>query len=107
MATSKADRVAVVVGANRGIGLALAQELKARARAVIATCPTSSPARDLRAAGIAVAILHPGYVRTDMTSGGGNVTPDESARQLTDRLEALTLQTSGTFWHANGQVLPW
>jgi NAD(P)-dependent dehydrogenase (short-subunit alcohol dehydrogenase family) len=66
-----------------------------------------SLARDLAAAGIAVAILHPGYVRTDMTGGGGNVTPAESARQLVDRLDALTLQTTGTFWHANGQTLPW
>ena len=66
-----------------------------------------SLARDLRASRIAVAILHPGYVRTDMTRGGGNLTPEESARLLVDRLDALTLETSGTFWHANGQVLPW
>ncbi|HEX3695968.1 MAG TPA: SDR family oxidoreductase [Polyangia bacterium] len=66
-----------------------------------------SMARDLRQAGIAVAILHPGYVRTDMTGGAGNVGPDESARMLIDRLDALTMTTSGTFWHANGQVLPW
>lgn len=66
-----------------------------------------SLAHDLRPAGVAVAILHPGYVRTDMTGGGGNVTPEEAARQLVDRLDALTLQTSGTFWHANGQILPW
>jgi NAD(P)-dependent dehydrogenase (short-subunit alcohol dehydrogenase family) len=66
-----------------------------------------SLARDLREAGVAVAILHPGYVRTEMTGGGGNVTAEEAARQLVDRLDALTLQTSGTFWHANGQILPW
>ncbi|HEY2903818.1 MAG TPA: SDR family oxidoreductase [Polyangia bacterium] len=66
-----------------------------------------SMARDLRAAGIAVAILHPGYVRTDMTGGGGNIGPDEAARMLIDRMDALTMTTSGTFWHANGQVLPW
>lgn len=66
-----------------------------------------SLARDLRASEIAVAILHPGYVRTDMTGGGGNLTPEESARLLVDRVDGLTLATSGTFWHANGQVLPW
>lgn len=66
-----------------------------------------SMARDLRGAGIAVAILHPGYVRTDMTGGGGSVDPDQAARQLCDRIEALTLETTGTFWHASGQVLPW
>ena len=66
-----------------------------------------SMARDLRGAGIAVAILHPGAVRTDMTAGGGNVAPDDAAKQLCDRLDALNLETTGTFWHANGQVLPW
>jgi NAD(P)-dependent dehydrogenase (short-subunit alcohol dehydrogenase family) len=66
-----------------------------------------SLSRDLRGAGIAVAILHPGYVRTDMTEGSGHVDPDDAAKQLVDRIDALTLETSGTFWHANGQVLPW
>ncbi|HVV53027.1 MAG TPA: SDR family oxidoreductase [Polyangia bacterium] len=66
-----------------------------------------SMARDLRGAGIAVAILHPGFVRTEMTAGSGNVDPDEAAKQLVDRLDALNLETTGTFWHANGQVLPW
>jgi len=66
-----------------------------------------SLARDLRVAGVAVAILHPGYVRTEMTGHAGNVSPDDSARQLVERIDALTLETSGTFWHANGDVLPW
>jgi NAD(P)-dependent dehydrogenase (short-subunit alcohol dehydrogenase family) len=66
-----------------------------------------SLSRDLKRAGIAVAILHPGYVRTDMTGGAGTVDPDAAARQLSDRIEALTLETSGTFWHASGEVLPW
>jgi NAD(P)-dependent dehydrogenase (short-subunit alcohol dehydrogenase family) len=66
-----------------------------------------SLARDLAPAGVAVAILHPGYVRTEMTGGNGNVEPEQAARQLMERLDALTLETSGTFWHANGQVLPW
>lgn len=66
-----------------------------------------SLARDLAPAGVAVAILHPGYVRTDMTDHQGNVGPDEAARLLVERIDALTLADSGTFWHANGQVLPW
>jgi NAD(P)-dependent dehydrogenase (short-subunit alcohol dehydrogenase family) len=66
-----------------------------------------SLARDLADVGIAVAILHPGYVRTEMTGGHGNVDADTAAAQLVDRIDALTLATSGTFWHANGEVLPW
>jgi NAD(P)-dependent dehydrogenase (short-subunit alcohol dehydrogenase family) len=66
-----------------------------------------SMARDLASSGIAVAILHPGYVRTDMTGGSGNIDPADAAKQLVDRIDAMTLETTGTFWHANGQVLPW
>jgi NAD(P)-dependent dehydrogenase (short-subunit alcohol dehydrogenase family) len=66
-----------------------------------------SLARDLSASGVAVAILHPGFVRTDMTDHSGNVDPADAAKQLVDRVDELTLETTGTFWHANGQVLPW
>ena len=66
-----------------------------------------SLARDLKERGIAVAILHPGYVRTGMTGNQGGIEPSVAAFQLLTRIDALTLETSGTFWHANGEVLPW
>ncbi len=66
-----------------------------------------SLAHDLRPAGIAVALLHPGYVQTDMTGGTGHVSPAKAAAGLIDRMDALTLQTSGRFWHAEGHELPW
>jgi NAD(P)-dependent dehydrogenase (short-subunit alcohol dehydrogenase family) len=66
-----------------------------------------SLARDLRPRGIAVAILHPGYVRTDMTGGHGSVSSEDAARLLLQRIDALNLQSSGGFWHASGESLPW
>jgi NAD(P)-dependent dehydrogenase (short-subunit alcohol dehydrogenase family) len=66
-----------------------------------------SLAHDLRPAGVAVAILHPGMVKTEMVGAGGQVEPDDAARQLLARLDELTLATSGGFWHANGERLPW
>ncbi len=62
---------------------------------------------DLKPKGIAVAILHPGWVRTDMTGHNGLIDTDESAKGLLDRMEELTLETSGSFWHTNGELLPW
>ena len=62
---------------------------------------------DLSALGIAVAILHPGYVKTDMTGGSGMITPLESAQGLIKCLDQLDLESSGQFWHANGEMLPW
>lgn len=66
-----------------------------------------SLAVDLKERGIAVALLHPGYVATDMTDGRGEVDPADAARGLLARLDELTLETTGGFWHANGQRLPW
>ena len=56
--------------------------------------------------GIAVALLHPGLVATDMTGGNG-ISPTDSASGLIDRIDELTLETSGGFWHAEGYRLPW
>ncbi len=64
-------------------------------------------AHDLRSRGIAVFLLHPGYVRTGMTGGQGFSDADEAARGIIDRMDRLTLAETGTFWHANGEALPW
>jgi NAD(P)-dependent dehydrogenase (short-subunit alcohol dehydrogenase family) len=66
-----------------------------------------SLAVDLRGQGVAVAILHPGMVNTDMIGGRGEVEPEDAARGLLARIDALTLETTGGFWHAKGQRLPW
>jgi NAD(P)-dependent dehydrogenase (short-subunit alcohol dehydrogenase family) len=66
-----------------------------------------SLAQDLRPRGIAVVLLHPGYVGTDMVGGSGDVTPTQAAAQLIARLDALTLEQTGSFQHANGSALPW
>lgn len=65
-----------------------------------------SLARDLAPSGIAVVLLHPGFVRTGMTGGAGSTDPDEAARGLLARIDALDLSTSGKFLHANGEELP-
>jgi NAD(P)-dependent dehydrogenase (short-subunit alcohol dehydrogenase family) len=66
-----------------------------------------SLAHDLRPRGIAVAILHPGWVQTDMTNGQGLIDAATSAAGLIERLDELTLATSGTFVHESGELLPW
>ena len=66
-----------------------------------------SLAIDLRGRGVAVAILHPGMVKTDMVGAHGQVEPADAARDLLARVDELTLETTGGFWHANGQRLPW
>ena len=66
-----------------------------------------SLAHELVPKGIAVGLLHPGYVRTGMTKHTGHVDPDEAAGQLIERIDALNLASTGQFVHANGEPLPW
>lgn len=66
-----------------------------------------SLAMDLKPKGIAVAQLHPGYVKTRMVNFGGLITPEDSARGLAERIAQLNLENTGSFWHSNGEELPW
>lgn len=67
-----------------------------------------SLSQDLKPQGIAVSILHPGLVSTGMTNfTSSGIDPEESVKGLLARIDQLTLETTGTFWHSNGQVLPW
>ncbi len=67
----------------------------------------SSLAHDLKPKEIAIALLHPGYVRTDMTGGNGLINANESAKGLIERIEELNMQNTGGFWHTDGTELPW
>jgi NAD(P)-dependent dehydrogenase (short-subunit alcohol dehydrogenase family) len=66
-----------------------------------------SLAKDLHSRDISVAILHPGYVRTDMTGQSGMIDAQDSVTGLLERIDQLNLENSGSFWHTNGEVLPW
>ena len=63
-------------------------------------------AHDFRDKGVAVAILHPGMVATDMVGPHGIPVAD-AAEGLITRIDELRLEDSGGFWHANGERLPW
>ena len=67
-----------------------------------------SLAVDLKPNGISVAILHPGLVSTRMTGFTSNgIQPKESVKGLIQRIDELTFENTGTFWHSNGEILPW
>ena len=63
---------------------------------------------DLKSKDISVAILHPGLVSTRMTGFTSHgIEPKESVKGLIQRIDAMTLNNTGTFWHSNGEILPW
>ncbi len=64
-------------------------------------------AADLAPRGIHVAVLHPGFVRTEMTGGGGNLDPPQSAAGLIGQIDALDASRSGRFVNSDGSEVPW
>ena len=64
-------------------------------------------AHDLSDRSIAVQLLHPGSVRTDMSQGLGETEPSESARNLIARMDDLSMHNSGRFVHINGRTISW
>ena len=66
-----------------------------------------SLAHDLKEQQVAVALLHPGYVQTEMVNNSGDISAAVAVERLMQRIDGLNLNNTGTFWHSNGEVLPW
>ena len=66
-----------------------------------------SMAHELKNQDIAVGLFHPGFVQTQMVGFAGDIGPDVAAERLIKRIEHLTIENSGGFWHSNGDTLPW
>ncbi|WP_091737439.1 SDR family oxidoreductase [Phenylobacterium immobile] len=64
-------------------------------------------ATDLAAEGIAVASIHPGWVRTDMGGANADISVEESAAGIQRVIDSLTLATTGRFWNYDGKALAW
>ena len=64
-------------------------------------------ALDLAKDGIAVGLVHPGWVKTDMGGPDADITVEESATGLVATIDRLDLANTGGFWKWNGEVHGW
>ena len=64
-------------------------------------------ASDLKPQGVALAVLHPGWVRTDMGGAGADISPQVSAKGMLDVAQGLTLANTGQFLNFDGKTRPW
>ena len=67
----------------------------------------TSAAIDLKPKGIKVAIMHPGWVKTDMGGPNAEISTTECVKQLKNILSKLTLEKSGSFFEIDGSIIPW
>ena len=74
---------------------------------VALTMAAKSLSIDLLNKNIFVAIIHPGLVSTRMTGFTKNgISPEVSAKGILERINKLNKFNTGTFWHSNGEILP-
>jgi len=66
-----------------------------------------SLAIDLEPRDMAVAALHPGWVRTDMGGPNGLIDADTSVSGLMTVIDGLDATGSGRFYNYDGQEIPW
>ncbi len=62
---------------------------------------------DLAPRDIAVVILHPGWVRTDMGGPSGLIDAPESVSGLRQVIAGLSMRTTGRFYNYDGSEIPW
>ena len=68
---------------------------------------TVSAARDLKARGVTVVALHPGWVQTDMGGPDAEITTEQSVTAMRQTISHLTLADSGRFIDTDGSDIPW
>lgn len=62
---------------------------------------------DLRPRGIKVAILHPGWVLTDMGGPNAEISVKECVNSLRKNIDNVTLENSGQFFEIDGSLISW
>ncbi len=64
-------------------------------------------AHDLKAEGMVVCPLHPGWVQTDMGGAAADITVEECVNGLIPLIDRLTTNDSGKFFQFNGDTIAW
>lgn len=64
-------------------------------------------ATELKSQGVAVLIVHPGWVKTDMGGDGAALTPEDSAAGMLKLIDKLDMASTGKFLAWNGKELAW
>lgn len=87
---------------NKGGGSYVYRSSKAALNAV-----AKSIAVDLGNSGYSVAVLHPGWVQTDMGGPNALIDAGTSVSNMINVIDNLNTQNSGSFFNYDGVIIPW
>lgn len=104
---AKAPRMAIISSRMGSLSHASSDRIAYRASKAAVNKVGQALATDLAADGIIVAVMHPGWVRTDMGGSNADIDVNESAKGIRSVIDMLTLQQTGQFWNYDGSSIPW
>jgi NAD(P)-dependent dehydrogenase (short-subunit alcohol dehydrogenase family) len=104
---AKAAKIITITSKMGSLSYAPSDHIAYRASKAAVNKVMQCVATDLKPKGIAVALIHPGWVRTDMGGPGADIDVKTSAARINSVVESLTLATTGQFWNYDGSALQW
>ena len=87
---------------NKGGGAYVYRSSKTALNAIV-----KSLSVDLKNEKIAVALIHPGWVKTDMGGPNALIERDTSVRGMTEVISNLDISSTGNFYNYDGSIIAW
>lgn len=104
---SAAARILTISSAMGRMSYAKSDRIAYRASKAAVNKVMQGLATDLEPEGIAVRMVHPGWVRTDMGGAAADIPPEESAAGILRIAGSTTIADTGTFVNWDGSAVPW
>jgi NAD(P)-dependent dehydrogenase (short-subunit alcohol dehydrogenase family) len=104
---AKAAKIVTITSKMGSLSYAPSDHIAYRASKAAVNKVMQCVATDMKPQGIAVAVIHPGWVRTDMGGAGADIDVSTSAAGIFAVIDKLSLATTGQFWNYDGSVIQW
>jgi NAD(P)-dependent dehydrogenase (short-subunit alcohol dehydrogenase family) len=104
---AKAAKIITITSKMGSLSYAPSDHIAYRASKAAVNKVMQCVATDLKPKGIAVAVVHPGWVRTDMGGSSADIDVATSAKGIVSVINNLSLATTGQFWNYDGSAIQW
>ena len=106
-AATPPGKLATITSQMGSLATASLDRIAYRASKAAVNMAMQGVAAEMRSSGVAVILLHPGWVRTDMGGAGADISPQHSAAGILNQIDRLALAETGCFLDYSGRRLPW